>query len=232
MWKYNVDVAVAAARAGFDEIMFDYVRFPSDGDVDGAVYRQTAAVAKREAVPAFLAVRGERLEPYGVRVSAAVFGLSATRDLGIGQLPRKMAPYIDTVYAMTYPSLFGAGRARASGSERGSRRDRLACPPAVPARAARSRGLVVPWVQDFSFSVPYGIERFERRSTQPGYRVRRATCSGTQRALYTDGALAPHLAQGARRSQRQPSPAHVPQAIVESVVAMRPELESASGTRR
>ena len=38
VWKYNVDIAVAAARAGFDEIMFDYVRFPSDGDVDGAVY--------------------------------------------------------------------------------------------------------------------------------------------------------------------------------------------------
>ena len=33
VWKYNVDIAVAAARAGFDEIMFDYVRFPSDGDV-------------------------------------------------------------------------------------------------------------------------------------------------------------------------------------------------------
>ena len=43
VWEYNVDIAVAAAKAGFDEIMFDYVRFPSDGDVDGAVYRNAAA---------------------------------------------------------------------------------------------------------------------------------------------------------------------------------------------
>ena len=67
------------------------------------------SLTKREAIPAFLRYAKRRLEPYDVRISAAVFGLSATRDLGIGQLPRQMAPYLDTVYAMTYPSLFGAG---------------------------------------------------------------------------------------------------------------------------
>src|SRR5262245_32145554 len=46
VWKYNVDVAIAAARAGFDEIMFDYVRFPSDGDVERAVYRNPASLRK------------------------------------------------------------------------------------------------------------------------------------------------------------------------------------------
>src|SRR5207302_10444814 len=38
VWKYNVDVAVAAARAGFDEIQFDYVRFPTDGELSTIVY--------------------------------------------------------------------------------------------------------------------------------------------------------------------------------------------------
>ena len=38
VWKYNVDIAEAAVKAGFDEIMFDYVRFPTDGDVASAVY--------------------------------------------------------------------------------------------------------------------------------------------------------------------------------------------------
>ena len=38
VWEYNVDIAVAAAAAGFDEIMFDYMRFPSDGDVADIVY--------------------------------------------------------------------------------------------------------------------------------------------------------------------------------------------------
>jgi len=109
VWDYNVDLAIAAARAGFDEIMFDYVRFPSDGDVESAVFRNRTGLKKREAVPAFLRYASKRLRPHDVRVSAAVFGLSASRDLGIGQLPRLMAPHVDTIYAMTYPSLFGAG---------------------------------------------------------------------------------------------------------------------------
>jgi hypothetical protein len=90
VWKYNVDVAVAAARAGFDEILFDYVRFPSDGDVAAAVYANPRKLAKRDAIEGFLRYASRRLEPLDVRVSAAVFGLSAVRDLGIGQIPRRM----------------------------------------------------------------------------------------------------------------------------------------------
>ncbi|TML46571.1 MAG: hypothetical protein E6G20_10630, partial [Actinobacteria bacterium] len=107
VWKYDVDVAAAAARAGFDEILFDYVRFPSDGDVASAVYPHRGGLAKGDAVPSFLRYASRRLSPLGVRVSAAVFGLSATRDLGIGQVPRRLAPYVHAVYPMTYPSLFG-----------------------------------------------------------------------------------------------------------------------------
>jgi hypothetical protein len=191
VWEYNVDVAVAAARAGFDEVMFDYVRFPSDGDVDSALYRNPRSLAKREAIPAFLRYARSRLEPFGVRISAAVFGLSGARDLGIGQLPRKMAPYLDTVYAMTYPSLFGAGEL--------GLRDPSTAPGATVARALRRfeltlRGhdaLVVPWVQDFSFSVPYGLDEVQaqieaaRISGSKGYMLWNAE------GLYTDGALAP-----------------------------------------
>ena len=191
VWKYNVDLAVAAARAGFDEIMFDYVRFPSDGDVGSAVYRKRGGMAKRDAVPAFLRYAARRLEPYGARVSAAVFGLSAARDLGIGQLPRRMAPYLDTVYAMTYPSLFGPG-------ELGIRDPSLS-PGETVARALRRfelrlRGtdaLLVPWVQDFSFTNPYGLEEVRAQVTA----ARRAGAKGfllwNAEGVYTDGALAP-----------------------------------------
>jgi hypothetical protein len=191
VWKYNVDLAAAAARAGFDEIMFDYVRFPSDGDVDGAVYRNPASLGKRDAIPAFLRYARNRLDDYGVRVSAAVFGLSAARDMGIGQLPRRMAPYLDTVYAMTYPSLFGQGELGLQDPSR--------TPGATVARALRKfelalRGrstLIVPWVQDFSFSVPYGIDQVRgqidaaRLSGAKGYMLWNAEC------VYTDGALEP-----------------------------------------
>jgi hypothetical protein len=190
VWKYNVDAAVEAARAGFDEILFDYVRFPSDGDVDGAVYRRAGSLAKRDAVPAFLRYAARRLEPLGVRVSAAVFGLSAVRDLGIGQIPRRMASSLDHVYPMTYPSLFGPGELGLSDPSR--------APGATVDRALRRfdrqlRGhdvLLVPWVQDWSFSVPYGIEEIRAQIEA----ARRAGAKGfmlwNAQGVYTDGALA------------------------------------------
>ena len=44
-----------------------------------------------------------------MRVSADVFGLSATRDLGIGQVPRRLSKYVDAVYPMVYPSHYDSG---------------------------------------------------------------------------------------------------------------------------
>jgi hypothetical protein len=190
VWKYNVDIAVAAARAGFDEIMFDYVRFPSDGDVDRAVYRNEQSLAKRAAVPAFLKYARSRLARYDVRMAAAVFGLSGARDLGIGQIPRRMARYLDTVYAMTYPSLFGPGELGLQDPSR--------TPGATVTRALRRfelalRGrdvLLIPWVQDFSFTIPYGLDEVRaqvdaaRLSGAKGYMLWNAE------GLYTDGALA------------------------------------------
>ena len=191
VWDYNVDVAVAAARAGFDEIMFDYVRFPSDGDVHSAVYRNQNALTKRDAVPAFLRYAAGRLARHDVRVSAAVFGLSGTRDLGIGQLPRRMAPHLDALYAMTYPSLFGRGELGIA--------DPSASPGETVARALRrfqvtlrgSHILVLPWVQDFSFTTPFGLEQVRAQIDA----ARRAGAKGfmlwNAEGVYTDGALAP-----------------------------------------
>jgi len=190
VWKYNVDIAVAAARAGFDEILFDYVRFPSDGDVDSAVFRNPRSIAKRDAVPSFLRYASSRLRPLGTRVSAAVFGLSAARDLGIGQLPRRMAPHLDHVYPMTYPSLFGQGELGIP--------DPGASPGATVTRALRGFQrrlagrdvLLVPWVQDFSFEHPYRIDEVReqieaaRRAGAKGYLLWNA------QGVYTDGALA------------------------------------------
>lgn len=191
VWEYNVDVAVAAARAGFDEIMFDYVRFPSDGDVDSAVYRNRGALSKHEAIPAFLRYAAGRLERHGVRISAAVFGLSASRDLGIGQLPGRMAPHLDGLYAMTYPSLFAPGELGIA--------EPSAAPGETVARALRRfairlRGthvLVVPWVQDFSYTTPFELEQVRAQIDA----ARRAGAKGfmlwNAEGVYTDGALAP-----------------------------------------
>ena len=161
VWAYNVGLAEAAAKAGFDEIMFDYVRFPSDGDVGTASFDNPRRLAKRAAIPAFVQYASRRLRRDHVRVGAAMFGLSATRDLGIGQLPARIAPYLDTVYAMTYPSLFGRGEL--------GLQDPSAAPGETVTRALRAfrrrlegtHAMLVPWVQDFSFSTPYDADKVE-----------------------------------------------------------------------
>ena len=191
VWHYNVDIAEAAARGGFDEIMFDYVRFPSDGDVSSAVYRHRGGLKKGDAIPAFVKYAARRLEPLGVRVSAAVFGLSAARDMGIGQIPRRMSPDLHAVYAMTYPSLFGPGELGLA--------DPGASPGATVARALRRfrqalRGrdaLLLPWVQDFSFSTQYGIDEVRAQI----YSARLAGAKGyllwNPEGVYTEGTLTP-----------------------------------------
>ena len=57
----------------------------------------------------FVHYAAKRLKPLGVRISTDVFGLSATRDLGIGQIPRRISKYVDAVYPMVYPSHYGPG---------------------------------------------------------------------------------------------------------------------------
>jgi hypothetical protein len=191
VWDYNVDIAEAAARAGFDEIMFDYVRFPSDGDVESTVYGNRGGLARRDAIPSFVRYAAKRLEPLGVRVSAAVFGLSAVRDLGIGQVPKRIAPHVHAIYAMTYPSLFGPGELGIV--------DPGASPGATVARALKrfrqaiqgTDALLLPWVQDFSFTVPYGVDEVRAQI----YSARLAGAKGyllwNASGVYTEGTLTP-----------------------------------------
>ena len=191
VWRYNADIAVAAARAGFDEILFDYARFPSDGDVETAVYSNPRHTAKRDAVPGFVRYAARRLAPFDVRVSASVFGLSASRDLGIGQVPRRLAPFVNGVYPMTYPSLFGPG-------ELG-----LADPSASPGatvtlalqrfrRAVRgTNALLVPWVQDFSFSRQYGLDQVRAQIDAARLAGAKGFLLWNAHGVYTNGALAP-----------------------------------------
>lgn len=156
VWKYVVDVGVAAAKAGFDEVQFDYVRFPSDGDLSQIVYRGKRAEPKGTTIASFLRYASSRLRPLHVRVSADVFGLSATHDLGIGQVPKRIAPYLDAIYPMVYPSHFSSG-------EYGIQ-DPNAYPGRTVARSlldfrrqVQGKVKLIPWLQDFSLNSPYTL---------------------------------------------------------------------------
>ena len=107
-WTYLVDVAKAAGKVGFDEIQFDYVRFPTDGDLTNVKLNRTKA--KMEAnIAAFLQYAVDELHPLKLRVSADLFGLAATRDLGIGQNPRQIAKIVDVMSPMIYPQGYSSG---------------------------------------------------------------------------------------------------------------------------
>jgi hypothetical protein len=155
VWRYDVAVAGAAARAGFDEIQFDYVRFPSDGDVSAIRYPLRDNASRATTITRFVRYASRGLHRLGVRVSVDVFGLAATRDLGIGQTPHRLARYVDAVSPMVYPSHFNAG-------EYG-----LADPSADPGQTVTdallyfeedlrgSNARLVPWLQDFSLGRTY-----------------------------------------------------------------------------
>ena len=107
-WTYLIDVAKAAGKVGFDEIQFDYVRFPTDGDLTNVKLNRTKA--KMEAnIAAFLQHAVDELHPLKLRVSADLFGLAATRDLGIGQNPRQIAKIVDVMSPMIYPQGYASG---------------------------------------------------------------------------------------------------------------------------
>ena len=157
VWKYDVDVAVAAAKAGFDEIQFDYVRFPSDGDLSVIRYPGRHAQPMGETVAAFLRYAVGRLHPFGVRVSTDVFGLSATRDLGIGQFPGRISRFVDTIYPMVYPSHYTSGEYNIVNPD-----SRPGTTVAYSLRdfRAKLRGRttkLIPWLQDFSLGRTYTL---------------------------------------------------------------------------
>ena len=109
VWEYNIAIAVEAAAAGFDEIQFDYVRFP---DTTGIVFSKPNTEAQRVAtIAGFLAEARKRLYPHNVYISADVFGYLcwAKGDLQIGQTLESIGAEVDYLAPMLYPSGFGDG---------------------------------------------------------------------------------------------------------------------------
>ena len=144
VWDYNVSLAEVAARAGFDEIQFDYVRFPTDGDVDSIVFPNKTSTPPGWVIAEFVHYAAKRLKPLGVRISTDVFGLSATRDLGIGQIPKRISKYVDAVYPMVYPSHYGPGEYGLEDPERLARADGRVVALGLPARAEVEQGRADP----------------------------------------------------------------------------------------
>jgi len=121
-WDYIVTLSKETYALGFDELNFDYVRYPSDGNMQDIAFPHSAGASKQENLETFFAhlhdvlsnpetfaeVRHENTGreeaiPY---LSADLFGMttSNTDDLSIGQVQERAAPYFDFIAPMVYPS--------------------------------------------------------------------------------------------------------------------------------
>jgi hypothetical protein len=165
VWDYDMSVAEAAAKAGFNEVQFDYVRFPTDGNVQDCAYPSQDERQPGEVINEFLVYARERLAPYNVFISADLFGLTASKqgDMNIGQRVVDVAQRTDFISPMVYPSHYNAGEYN------------IKVPEANPGDTVtesikefkeKMKGTdceLRPWLQDFSLRVTYTPDMVRRQ---------------------------------------------------------------------
>ena len=106
VWDHHVAIAKEAYSIGFDELNFDYIRFPSDGPMQDIAFAWSGNREKSEVLKDFFAYLSKELKPVGIILSADLFGMTTTNtdDLNIGQVLEKAEPYFDYISPMVYPS--------------------------------------------------------------------------------------------------------------------------------
>ena len=169
LWDYNIGVAEELVKLGFQEIQWDYIRFPEPyRSLPQQVFPNADGVSKPDAIAAYLKLANERLDRLGVRSTADIFGLVTTvrGPLEVGQWWEKISPNVDVVLPMVYPSHYPRGsfglkvpnaqpyetiRTALEGARR--RDEALGISPT---------GHVRPWLQAFTLGAPdYGPEQLE-----------------------------------------------------------------------
>lgn len=166
VWDYNLGIAEELVKLGFAEIQWDYIRFPEPYRSLPKQVFPGAETAKSDILAAFLKEAGERLNRYGVRSTADVFGLVTTVKgaLEVGQHWEKLSRVADVLLPMVYPSHYPRG---AFGVERPNAEPYKIIRTAIDTARARDERLgitraehVRPWIQAFSLGKPeYGPEQ-------------------------------------------------------------------------
>lgn len=118
-WDYIVTLSREAHKLGFDELNYDYVRFPSDGPMQNISFDWAKDTEKQVALEEFFAylhkeMKDESAYPKGItppKISADLFGMVTTNydDLNIGQVLERALPYFDFIAPMVYPSHYPTG---------------------------------------------------------------------------------------------------------------------------
>ncbi|MEU0544580.1 putative glycoside hydrolase [Nocardia sp. NPDC005978] len=153
MRRYNIDLAVEAAKLGFDEVMYDYIRRP-DGSLSSMVFPGLTD-APTVSIAEFLRESRDPVRAAGAFQSAAVFGIAATRPDAVAQDIPMMGRHVDYVAPMLYPSHWNPGEYDVSNPN--------AQPYDIIFRSLEdfhrlldgTGTQIVPWLQDFSLGFTY-----------------------------------------------------------------------------
>ncbi len=174
VWQYAADLAREAYEVGFSEVQFDYVRFPDEKRlISETVYPLADGRSRAQVIRDQLGFVRNVLKPNGMRVTADVFGLTATdtTDMGIGQRWEMFIDQVDVVLPMIYPSHFARGTYKLRNPNAHpyetidhALKDAIARSDSVPNAAS-----IIPWYQDFTLGPPRYTATHIRAQKKAGY---------------------------------------------------------------
>lgn len=193
-WDYIVTLSNDAYAQGFDEINFDYIRFPSDGDMKDIAFPWTGTTTKAVALERFFEFLEREVKPSGAVISADLFGMTTTNtdDLNIGQVLEPALRHFDYVAPMVYPSHYPPQwNGWANPNEHVYDVVKFSMSRAVArAYAASTTPLKLrPWLQDFDYGGNYDVPEV-RAQIQATYDSGLTSWMlWDPRNIYTSGAL-------------------------------------------
>jgi hypothetical protein len=174
VWQYAADLAHEAYDLGFSEVQFDYVRFPDEKRlVSETVYPLANGRTRAQVIRDQLGFVRKSLKPKGIRVTADVFGLTATdtTDMGIGQRWEMFVDQVDVVLPMVYPSHFARGtyKLRNPNAHPYKTIDNALKDAIARSKPVANAAKIIPWYQDFTLGAPrYGVGEI-RAQKKAGY---------------------------------------------------------------
>ncbi len=242
VWDYHVALAREVVGMGFPEIQWDYIRFPDipAAEKELVSYPGAGGTSKPDAIRGFLTYAHEQLAPLGVRVTADVFGVtaSASRDVGIGQVWESFIGAVDVALPMVYPSHYWEG---SFGFQKPN-----AFPYEIVRRAlgdalrrsgeVEGAGATRPWLQDFTLGKPaYGAPEVRAQ-------IQAAYDAGVDEWVlwnpgshYTEAALEPvggFRTEPTIRIASRIVPVSGRKAVLDSIEAVQAAADSAKAARR
>ncbi len=174
-WDHIVAIATSSYAIGFDEINFDYIRYPSDGNMSDISFTHSGTSTKKEMLRKFFEYLDNAITDSNIVTSADLFGMTTTNtdDLNIGQILEYGLMYFDYVAPMVYPShyppkfngwpdpnkvtyeLIKFTMESAVSRAEFLKNEIASSTPNSPYLSRINKNQLRPWLQDFDYPVPY-----------------------------------------------------------------------------